>query len=332
MTSEEFFRLLRQGQIPEVIVLSGNEPFLIDRARKAVRSAVFGADKDDFNDNQFEAKGTSAEAVIEAAVTLPVFAARRLVTVKDIHQWPAAELDLLLSYVERPVPETCLLLTAEKLDSRRKSTQLLKKASAFVEFKPLAERELPGYISQYLRQHDFAMTSDALVLFCSMVSGSLHDVHSELEKLIVFLGERRLIDIAEVQAVVSRGRAENIFELGHAVGRGDAATALRVVARLTSCGEPPLRILTLLVRHFRQMWKVRELQAQRCPEKEIPAMAGVPYFAVGDLLKQGKRFSRVDFMAGFEMFLETDLAMKSSGADADALLESLILQLAARKR
>ena len=36
-------------------------------------------------------------------------------------------------------------------------------------------------------------------------------------------------------------------------------------------------------------------------------------------------------MAAFELFLETDLAMKSSGADADALLDSLILRLTKRK-
>ncbi|NOY12929.1 MAG: DNA polymerase III subunit delta, partial [Deltaproteobacteria bacterium] len=41
----------------------------------------------------------------------------------------------------------------------------------------------------------------------------------------------------------------------------------------------------------------------------------------------GKRFSRKDFQRAYELFLETDLAIKSSGADAGALLESLMLRL-----
>jgi DNA polymerase-3 subunit delta len=97
--------------------------------------------------------------------------------------------------------------------------------------------------------------------------------------------------------------------------------------RLSSAGEAPLKILALLVRHFRQLWKVRELQVQKYPLKEIAKIAGVPFFIVAGLIQQGKNFSRNDFMRAHELFLETDLAMKSSGADAAALLDNLILCL-----
>jgi DNA polymerase-3 subunit delta len=331
MTADEFYRQLRQGQVPEVVVLCGSESYLVEQACAAVRAAIFGDSRDDFNDNLFEGKSASAETVIEAAVTLPVFAERRLVTVKDVQQWPADELELLLQYVKHPLPETCLLLTADKLDNRRKSTQQLKKTSTFVDFKPLSERDLPNYVRRYLDGADYKITADALQLFCSMVSSSLHEVHSELEKLMLYLGQGRLIDIAEVRSVVSRGRSENIFEFGNAVGRGDVASALQVVSRLTVAGEAPVKILFLLVRHFRQLWKVRELQVQKVPEREIATKTRVPFFVLGGMIKQGRRFSRLDFLNAYDAFLETDLAMKSSGADADALLEVLILRLAKRR-
>jgi DNA polymerase-3 subunit delta len=330
MTADEFHRLLRQGQVPEVIVLCGTESYLIEQTCAAVRKTIFGETRDDFNDNLFEAQTADVERVVEAAVTLPVFADRRLVMVRDIHHWSVSELDLVLQYVKRPVPETCLLLTADKLDNRRKTTQQLKKASTFIDFKPLAERDLPNYVRHCLDGADFGITADALQLFCSMVGGSLHEVHSELEKLMLYLGQGRLIDVTEVRAVVSRGRSENIFDLGNAVGRGDVAAALQVVSRLIATGEAPVKILFLLVRHFRQLWKVRELQVQKIPEREIASRSKVPFFVLGDMVKQGRRFSRQDFFSAYEAFLETDLAMKSSGANADALLEALILRLARR--
>ncbi|MCK5783223.1 MAG: hypothetical protein KAH06_02160, partial [Desulfobacterales bacterium] len=119
---------------------------------------------------------------------------------------------------------------------------------------------------------------------------------------------------------------------GTAVGRGDIAKALMLIMRLSAAGEAPLKILSLLVRHFRQLWKVRELQVQKRPLKEIAKVAGVPYFVVEGLIQQGKKFSRNDFIRAHELFLETDLAMKSSGADADALLDSLILRLVSKKK
>lgn len=332
MTADELMRKLRANQIPELILLYGQEPYLLQRAAKAVRRAVLSAENDDFNDNQFYGKEVTAAQIIEAALTLPVFAPRRLVTVKDAHQIPAAELDGLLGYLKDPAPETCLLLVAEKIDSRRKFYQQCKKVGSLVEFKPLAERDLPRHIRSFLDERDYRISADALDLFCSMVGPNLHEVHSEIDKLLTYIGERTLVDIVDVEAVVSKGRAENIFELGNAVGRGDAAKALALVKRLLEAGEAPLKVLSLMVRHFRQLWKVRELQVGRVNSREISATAGVPFFVVDAMIAQGKRFSRDDFRLAYEAFLETDLAMKSSGADAEALLESLLLKLINRKK
>ena len=327
MTADEFNRKLYSKQVPSVIFLCGQEPYLIQQAARAVRQAILSAENDDFNDNQFYGKEVTAGEILEAAMTYPVFAEKRLVTVKDAHQLSVADLEKLLPYVQNPVPETCLLFIADKIDNRRKFFQQFKKSGALVEFKPLSDREIPQYIRNVLNQRDVKISADAVNLFCSMVGGNLHEVHTELDKLLTYIGIAALVDIKDVQAVVSRGRAENVFELGNAVGRGDVAKALTLIMRLRTAGEAPLKILSLLVRHFRQLWKVRELQVQNRPVKDIAKVAGVPFFVVEGLIQQGKKFSRNDFIYAHELFLETDLAMKSSGADADALLDSLILQL-----
>ncbi len=331
MTAEEFNRLLREKRVPELLCLYGEESFLVNQAARRVRQVLFPTGVDDFNDHRFEGKSCRAEQVLDAAETLPVFATRRLVTISEAHLLPAAEQDRLMGYLANPVPETCLLLVAEKIDGRRKFFQQFKKVGVLVEFKGLSERDLPRHVKNYLDEKDIEISADALSLFCATVGERLQEVHSELDKLITYIGRERLIDSKDVQAVVSRGRAENIFNLGNAVGRGDTAGALELTKRLGGAGEAPLRILALLVRHFRQLWKVRELSAQHCPQKEIASIARIPFFVVDGLVLQAKRFSRQDFMAAFELFLETDLAMKSSGADADALLDSLILRLTKRK-
>ncbi len=332
MKPDELQRKLRNRQVPELLYLYGQESFLVQRAVSLVRRALLPTGKDDFNDSQFYGKEATAGQIIQAAMTLPVFAERRLVTVKDAQQLPAAELDELITYLKNPVPETCLLFVGDKIDSRRKFFQQFKKCGVLVEFKPLSERELPGHIRSFLEERDVRITGDALDLLCAMLGGGLHEVHSELEKLLTYLGQRTLADVADIQAIVSRGHTENIFELGNAVGRGDAARALALVKALTDAGEAPLKILSLLVRHFRQLWKVRELQTQNHGKREIASLAGVPFFVVDALVAQGKRFSRQDFQQAYELFLETDLAMKSSGADAEALLDSLLLSLVARRK
>lgn len=331
MTADEFYRQLRSNQIPPLLCLYGEESFLVKKAVTDLRQRVFPQGQDDFNDNQYFARDVKAEQLIDAAQTLPMFAQRRLVTVRDAQLLPAAEQEKLLPYLDDPAPETCLLFVADKIDSRRKLFQQFKKKGELVEFKPLAERDLPRYLQKLVNDKDIEISADALSLFCSMVSENLNEVHTELDKLITYLGSATLIDIKDVQAVVSRGRAENVFELGNAVGRGDVVAALTLINRLSAAGEAPLKILGLLVRHFRQLWKVRELSVQRCSSRDIAAQVRVPFFVVDGLVKQSGRFSRKDFMHAHQLFLETDLAMKSSGADVEALLDQLILSLAALK-
>lgn len=332
LTAEEFHRLLSSGGSPELILLFGQEPYLIKQAVKKIRRAVLTGTLDEFNDHQFQGDHVTAAQILEAARTLPVFAEKKLVTISRAGNLSAAELDPLLDYLQSPAPETCLLLIAEKIDSRRKFFQQFKKYGVLVEFKPLTERKIPQFVRQTLEQQNIAIAEDALTLFCSAVGSGLHEIMAELDKLISYIGQERVIDVKDVKAVVSWGRMENVFHLGQAVGCGDAAVALRLVVRLSESGEPALRILSLLVRHFRQLWKIRELEVRKYPHGEIAKLAGVPFFVVDQLIQQAKRFSRKDFIFAYEAFLETDLAMKSSGADVDALLERLVMTLISTRK
>jgi len=327
MNADELYRRLRSQQIPELIFLFGQETYLVQRAVNAIREAVLPGGKDDFNDNQFSGKQATAALILEAAMTFPVFAEKRLVTVKEAHQFPAAELEKIIPYLLKPIPDTCLLFVADKIDNRRKFFQQFKKYGALIEFKPLTDYEVPRHVRQVLQEARVQITNDGLELFCMMVDGNLHEIHAELDKLLTYIGTATLIEYKHVEAVVSRGRVESVFELGKAVGSGDAAKGLLLVMRLTAAGEPPLKILSLLTRHFRQLWQTREMQVNKCPVGEISKVIGAPPFAVKELVRQGRKFNRNDFQQAFELFLETDLAMKSSGANTGALLDNLILKL-----
>ncbi len=164
-TPEDFQRSLTNKEVPSLVLLYGQEAFLIKQTVVLLRQSVLASDNDDFNDHQFNAKETTASQILEAVMTLPVFAPRKLVTVRDAHQLPAAEMEQLISYLDSPVAETCLLLIADKIDSRRKFYQQFKKHGVVVEFKPLAEKRLPQFVREQLNQRDITISADALALF-----------------------------------------------------------------------------------------------------------------------------------------------------------------------
>jgi len=331
MTADSLKQAIKSGHLPPVLFLYGGEPFLRQQALKQIEAAILTPGCEDFNRHQFHAKGMIVEELLEAALTFPAFAPRRLVLVKEAEALSSSDLDALLSYVEKPAAETCLVFSADKIDSRRKFFQLLRKQDVLVEFKPLTERQLPAFVKNHLEEHGFSITGDALSLFINRVGLSLLEVMAELDKLTLYAGAPSLLDIADVQAVVSSVRAENIFEIGNAVGRQDVLRTLSLGRHLVADGEAPLKILALLTRHYRQLWKAREMQVEGKSGRDIARGAGVPPFVVDGLVAQAKRYSRADFRRAFGLFVKADLAMKSSGSQAEVVLEELLISLAVSK-
>lgn len=331
MRSDAFHRALKSHSLPSVLCLYGAEPYLLQAALKDIEKSVLTPGSEDFNYHVFYAKGIVLDQVIDTALTYPAFAERRLVVIRDAHDLNAADLESLQKYIENPAPETCLVLVAEKIDARRKFFQNLKKIDALVEFKPLSDKEIPGFVRTHLDGLGFSITGDGLSLFVNRVGSSLLEVMTELEKLVLFAGCPRLLDGADIKAVISSVRAENIFEIGNSVGSRNVGKALSLARHLIADGEAPLKILSLLIRHYRQLWKARELQVEGKTSYEIAKGAGVPSFVVEALVAQGRKYSRDDFRKAFRLFVAADLAMKSSGSHPEVVLENLLMQLTRSK-
>lgn len=327
MKPAELNKALEEHNVPSLLCLFGEEGFFLDRTVKRLVDTVVSEDGRDFNYNVYGGKELRAEAVLDNARTLPVFAPQRLVLVKDAQNIPAAELEALLPYLKEPVPETVLVFVADKIDRRKKFFQEFKKRGKLVEFKRLYDNQIPSFIKSRAREAAKTFTEDALALFCRRTGNNLQEIDGELNKLFVYIGERDLIDVADVREVVSDTRVDSVFELTNALGQRDKALAMLLLGRLLEDGAAPLGILAMMVRHFRQMWKVSELLGRGADRKDLARRVGInPYFLDG-LIGQARQFDGAQYRQAFENFLAVDLALKSSGAHPAALLERLIWQI-----
>ena len=70
----------------------------------------------DFNLQIFNGRGTFPEVILDSCRTLPLFAERRLVVIKDADLLKADDLARFLPYLKDPVPETVLLFIGRAND------------------------------------------------------------------------------------------------------------------------------------------------------------------------------------------------------------------------
>jgi DNA polymerase-3 subunit delta len=153
----------------------------------------------------------------------------------------------------------------------------------------------------------------------------------EIEKLKVFAGEGGAVTGEDVEALVSQSRGASIFALCDALGGRDLAGAMRTLRRLLELGEPSVKIVYMIHRHFRNLWMGRELVqgGGRVDRQTAAKTLGVPPFVAENVLRQARNWPEEALQGAFRMLLSSDLSLKSGGGTE--VLDSLVLKLAGKK-
>jgi len=328
MNAAELSRAVAARKLPSLLFLYGEEAFLLHESLKEVIDAAVAPEDRDFNLDMFSAQDNSVDEILDAAYAYPVFAPRRCVVIKEAQRFNADEYEQLLKYVKKPLDSTCLVLCADKIDKRKKFFTNFKKSGELAEFKRLYPDRIPAFAKERAAKAQKRFTEDALELFCRRVGTNLSEVVAELDKLASYCGaDEPLIDVDHVIAVVSDTRVDSIFDLTDAAGNGNLGEALLLTERLQQEGEHPLKILTMLVRHFRQLWKASALLKHNASQSEICKRVGInPYFA-SKTIKQAHMFDGVVFVDIYSLFVQTDMDLKSSAGQPAALMQECITRL-----
>jgi DNA polymerase III subunit delta len=325
MKPEEYHRAVETGELCPLYLLYGDEPYLVERAVKKLLERAVDPGFRDFNLNIFYGNECKGDEVFSAAQTLPMFADRRVVLVKKGGDLSAAAMEILLSYLQDPCPQTCLVLQAEKVDGRKKFFAEFKKRGEAVEFKRPYENQLGPYVRDEVRASGKKIDAAAADLLAYLVGNNLQELVSQIEKLCVYCGKKETIGIDDVKAIVSDTKVESVFEFTDALGSKDLAKALRMLTTLIQDGEAPLRMLGAVARHYRQLWQVRELLDRRLSPGDIAKSAGInPYF-LKKVTEQARNYEVRELKQIFERMLELDQAFKSGGIE-DALFERFVIQ------
>jgi DNA polymerase-3 subunit delta len=331
MTPSDPLEILRKEDPGPLYFIHGKEPFLVDRAVEILRGRVLDPRTRDFNYDLFQGKEATAGRVLSAARTLPMMAKRRLVLIRDADEMKADELNGLSAYVTKPCAETCLVLVAEKADQRMKFFTAFKKQGQILKLDPLYDNKLPGFVRGEAQSHGVKLEQGAAELIADEIGNDLGSLADAVERLAVFVGEKKAIAIADVEQVVATTRQRNVFELANAVGEGNRERALACLASMLQQRESGVRIVAMVARHVRQLWAAQTLLQQRLDKFELAQALGIPPFFVEGIAAQARRLDRATLERMHDALYRADKELKSLRLGDDRILEGLVLELTTRR-
>jgi len=225
------------------------------------------------------------------------------------------------------VRSTILVFVTAKADMRLRIYKAFQDKGVAAEFRQLYDNQIPDWIQRRIRRMKRAITPEASQLLQAHVGTSLRDIQNELDKLLVYVGEKRTVELEDVAAVVGVSRSFNVFELQRAIAQGDAGRAMEILQRMLDAGESPIGIVLMLTRFFQKVWVVPALRKRARSDGEIASALQVNPYYVREYLAASRRFPPGRFSDVFGALLEADTKLKSTQEDHRIIMTTLLYGL-----
>jgi DNA polymerase-3 subunit delta len=307
----------------------------------------------------------------EALQTLPFFGSGKVIWLRDCNflgderaaQTQAvteALADLAQELKSFPWQNVRLLVSAGKLDKRKVFFKTLDKLGTVESFEALSV-DSKDWAPQCefraragLKERGKEISDDALAELVARVGPNPRQLDSEVEKLSLYVGERKEISTTDVTAVCVRNKLARSFALADALGDRQLSMLLRCLdeelwdlqfdKNKSEIGLlygliSKVRTMLLLKETVREGWVKAEadyarfkLQLERVPADRFPAdkkfnpLAMHPWM-LHRALGQAKNYSSAELIRALDLLLQGNRRLVSSGLDEALVLQQTLVDI-----
>ena len=335
----------------------GDEAFFRKRCRDAVIKHLVPEDMRDFGVYEFDLAETSLSEVLNRARTPSLMAPFQVFFVRGVKQLYGRgshdeEFEAIAAYVRDPNPDALLVFIADHIsipaDARRmemadrdrfeRLRETLGEYCGMVELARVEESDAVRWVLDTASAQGVKVETDAARELVDALGADMMMIASELEKLVLYAGERKRITLGEVEAMILAAKQRSLYELTDAISAKDRKRALEILDAILSTADgedAAIGHLFMLAKTFRQMLVILEknVRDSRAIWQALWQGFRVPPFAAEDVIRQARRYkSRREITQALRMIAKADLALRSNPPNKRVVLENLVLDLASEPK
>jgi len=334
MKPNEFFLKFSSDSLLPFYYFYGEEKYLKNKAVEILLSRLDEKIIRGLNFEVFSSSEISLIDLLDHARTLPLLGKRKIILFRAAEKVPSSTHLQLTSYLKNPSPKTTLIFSSSDINFRNKTFKSILPSitnyshyGLVVEFNHPYSEEIPYWINYLANEQGKSIDSSAVSLLQELIGNNLQEISQEIEKLALFVGERKKITAQDVNQVISPLEIDSVFDLVEHIGNKRLFPALILLSQLLANGEQPLKILGLIASHFRKIRKARIFLDQGKDPSEIRALLNMKESNWRKFYPQINKFSPEMLENCFQKMWETDLRLKTQRTPPKLLLEQLAMEL-----
>lgn len=325
---EDILNALEKGCLAPFYLFYGPGEFRLEKILDRVRSDFIPESARDFNLEIYYGGEIDSTEIIHCANMIPFMGQNRLIIVRRTEAFTQDQLEHFLPYFEKPSSTTCLIFISSKTDFKKKFYKGIRSSGQAVYFAELKDNQIVPWLMRTAKEMGLNIEGQACTYLQQIVGNSLRDLYAELVKLQIRNGEMP-VSVDQVRELAIHSRIYSIFELMDAISYKNLPGSLSVLNRFLEEEDKigaPLRIMGMLNRQIRILWRVKSIIDKGGRAKEVMEKLNMPSFLAGKLVKQARHWSMEEFKQCLSLLYEVDGLLKS-GSRSKPVLEKLILGL-----
>ncbi|MGF7193782.1 DNA polymerase III subunit delta [Staphylococcus pasteuri] len=320
-----------------IIMVYGEVPDLVEKKSSEMINKYLQSEKDDFNYVKYNLYETEITPIIEEALTMPFFSDKKAILVQNAYVFTGEKVtkelnqntDQLLEFIEKYDGENLIVFEVfqNKLDERKKLTKTLKKNGQLKKVEQMSEEEIKKWIQSKLNDNFKDIKQDALNNMIELTGINFNIISQELDKLMLFLGDRPTINKDDVNQIINRSLEQNVFLLTEYIQKRQKNKAIQLVKDLINMKEEPIKLLALITSNYRLYYQCKILSQKGYSGQQIAKTVNAHPYRVKLALGQVRHYQLEDLLNIINSCAETDYKLKSSYMDKQLILELFILSL-----
>ncbi|MEE0954817.1 MAG: DNA polymerase III subunit delta [Eubacterium sp.] len=318
---------IEQNNFKSCYLLYGPEEYLKGSYTKALVKAL-APDGNSMNFTTFDGEDTDPAQIVLLGNTLPFFADKRTILVKNsgLFKAKAEAVEELADFI-RKQPDTAVLVFSEaEIDKRNVLYKAIQKCGRVASFDTQDGDFLVRWVYTKLKKEGRQITRPTLEKFLSMTGTDMENISQELEKLICYTMGRSTITDQDVEAICTQQLSDRIFDMISAVAGHQQKKAMELYTDLLELKTEPRRILFLLARQFNMLFQIRGLLDEGLGQNAIAAALKQPPWLIRKSIPLCKGYRTEQLRAITEEFVQTEEDVKSGRLNDRISVEMLIVR------
>ena len=320
--------------LSSVYLVAGNDEYSKELKVKELVSKTTVKESKELNFEVIDCEENETFDFDSKIKTVPFLAKKRTVILKNLEKLDDKMKDKLAEYLLDPSDLTCLILVTTEEKNRKefeknKFLQAVSKAAATFAYYQLYDNQVRAAVMERVRKFNKNISEDAVDILIERVGNNLRDLDSEINKIALYVGNKKAIEADDIQYLTSGLDTKDIYDLINAVEEKNLVKAVKILCGIFYYDSKLAPVLVgSIYQHFKRIWSIKALLKEGKSQDEVGRKFQIHPFFLNNYIRQANKFSEKQLKAIFNELSKADNYIKTGKIKyPQIVVEKLILNI-----